>query len=400
MSSPKLRPAIEGGTPIRPEPLPFYRAPITEDDVAAVADTLRSGWLTVGPKTEAFEHGIAAYTGARHAVAVSSCSDGMIIALRAAGVKPGDEVITSALTFASTVHAIVHVGAIPVLADIESETFGVNPDHVEALITPRTRVIMPVHFGGQACRIGELMAIARRHELRIVEDAAHAFGAQVGGRRIGTFGDATAFSFYATKNLTTGEGGAVTTNQDDVAERVRLLSYHGMSRDSWTRYSDRGSWYYEVLESGYKSNLNDMQAALGLSQLSRLDGLIAQRRVAAVRMIDRLTPCEQVTLPVERFGNFHTWHLFVIRVHCDSLRIGRNRFIEALHAENISCSVHFIPVYRHPFWALYHSDSGVFPECESYYEQCISLPLFPGMSEGDCDDVAEAVTRIARYYAT
>jgi dTDP-4-amino-4,6-dideoxygalactose transaminase len=274
------RPAIEGGMPTRGEPLPFCRASIDDRDVAAVVETVSSGWLTVGPRTEELERRLADYLSVRHVVAVSSCSEAMFLALSALGVGPGDEVITSCLTFASTVHAIVHTGARPVLADVEMETFGLDPAHVESLITPATRAILPVHFGGQACRIEEIVDLAGRRGLHVVEDAAHSFGAEVGGTPLGAFGDATAFSFYATKNLTTGEGGAISTDSDELAERLRLLSYHGMSRDSWTRYTDRGSWYYQVELPGYKCNLNDMQAARARRALPRAAARLPVRRSA------------------------------------------------------------------------------------------------------------------------
>jgi dTDP-4-amino-4,6-dideoxygalactose transaminase len=391
-------PAIEGGTPVRDASLPFCRAAVDESEVEAVADVVRSGWLTLGPRTEALEERMRDYLGVGHTVAVSSCSEAMFLSLLAAGVGPGDEVITSSLTFASTVTAIIHAGATPVLADIETETFGADPAHVSSLITPRTRAVLPVHFGGQACRIEEIVALARERGLAVVEDAAHGFGASVDGRRLGAFGDATAFSFYATKNLTTGEGGAITTDSEETADKVRLLSYHGMSRDSWTRYTDRGSWYYEVVIPGYKSNMNDVQAAIGLSQMDKIDALLERRAQVAERLRERLQSCDAVSLPATRGGNNHTWHLFVIRLNLDRLCIDRDRFIEALSRENIGSSVHFIPVYRHPFFAPYGADSSAFPKSEDYFARCISLPIYPGMSDADADDVAEAVVKIATYY--
>lgn len=393
------KPAIEGGVPVRDTALPYYRVAIDESDVARVADVVRSGWLTLGPRTEELEDRLRAYLGVRHAVAVSSCSDAMLLALIAYGVGPGTEVITSSLTFASTVTAIIHAGAKPILADIENETFGPDPEHVESLITKRTRAVLPVHFGGQACRIEEIVDLARKRGLAVVEDAAHAFGAAVGKRRVGGFGDATAFSFYATKNLTTGEGGAITTDSDEIAERLRSLSYHGMSRDSWTRYTDRGSWYYQVEEAGYKCNMNDVQAAMGLSQMERIDALLSRRERVANHLRARLSACPHVELSTARTGNTHTWHLFVIRLNLEGLRIGRNEFIRALTAENIGSSVHFIPIYEHPFFAEYMPDEPSFPRCADYFARCVSLPLYPDMSEADAADVARAVVKITSYYS-
>ena len=392
-------PAIEGGLPTRGAALPFFKADIDDADIAGVVETLRSGWLTVGPKTERLERELASYVGARHAIAVSSCSEAMFLCLKALGVGPGDEVITSALTFASTVHAIIHTGAKPVLADIEEQTFGMDPAHVRSLITDQTRAIMPVHFGGQACAIEELRDIARAHGIAVVEDAAHAFGASASGRKIGSWGNATTFSFYATKNLTTAEGGAITTEDDALAEKLRRLSYHGMSRDSWTRYADRGSWYYEVEVPGFKCNMNDVQAALGLTQMAKIDDLLASRVKAATGLLARLRDCPHLTLPSVAAANEHTWHLFVVRLNTSQLRVSRDQFIKALTEENIGSSVHFIPIYRHPFFAPYGASPDTFPRTEDYFARCISLPLYPGMLSEDVEDVAVALEKLTGYYA-
>jgi dTDP-4-amino-4,6-dideoxygalactose transaminase len=391
-------PAIAGGTPVRSKPLPFFRAAVDEGDVAAVAETLRSGWLTSGPKAVELEKRLGEYLGTSHTIAVSSCSEAMFLCMKALGVGPGDEVITSPITFASTVHAILHNGATPVLADIEPDTFGVDPAAVRACLTPRTKAIMPVHFGGQACRIEEILAIADPAGLPVVEDAAHSFGARVHGRLLGRFGRATAFSFYATKNLTTAEGGAITTEDEALAQRLRLLGYHGMSRDSWSRYTDKGSWYYEVQIPGYKCNLSDLHAALGLTQLAKIDLLLERRRSVADALTRALGSCAAVELPREYPGNWHTWHLYVVRVRPEALRIGRDEFIKALRAENVGTSVHFIPVHRHPFFQPYLRTGQSFPAAEDYYARCISLPIFPDMSDDDVRDVGEAVTRIAEHF--
>lgn len=396
--SPSSIPAIAGGTPVRSKPLPFFRAAVDESDIAGVADTLRSGWLTSGPKAVELEKRLGEYVGAAHTIAVSSCSEAMFLALKALGIGPGDEVITSPITFASTVHAILHNGATPVLADIETDTFGVDPEQVRRLMTPRTKAIMPVHFGGQACRIEEIVAMGAQAGVPVVEDAAHSFGARVGGKQLGCFGLATAFSFYATKNLTSAEGGAITTEDDALAQRLRLLGYHGMSRDSWSRYSDKGSWYYEVQIPGYKCNLSDLHAALGLTQLAKIDRLLDRRRAVADLLSRSLGGCAAVELPKEYPGNWHTWHLYVIRLALDSLRIDRDEFIKALRAENIGTSVHFIPIYRHPFFRPYLNDGHSFPRSDDYYARCISLPIFPDMTDDDVRDVAAAVVRVADHF--
>ena len=392
-------PAIAGGVPLRERPLPFFRAAVGEDDIAAVSEAMRSGWLTSGPRAVELEQRLGEYLGAAHTIAVSSCSEAMLLCLRGLDIGPGDEVITSPITFASTVHAIIHNGATPVLADIEDDTFCLDPADVERRITPRTRAIMPVHFAGQACRIREIMEIAKARGIDVVEDAAHSFGARVDGKRIGTFGRATAFSFYATKNLTTAEGGAITTEDEALARRLRLLGYHGMSRDSWSRYTDRGSWYYEVELPGFKCNLSDLHAALGLTQLAKIDRLLEQRRVVAGALSAALASCDAVELPREYPGNWHTWHLYVIRLRLDRLSVGRDEFIKALRAEGIGSSVHFIPVHRHPFFQPYLRAGDAFPRADEYYTRCISLPIFPDMTDADVRDVATAVTRIAAHFA-
>lgn len=391
-------PAIAGGTPVRERALPFFRAAVDEDDIAAVAEAMRSGWLTSGPRAIELEQRLGEYLGVAHAIAVSSCSEAMMLCLRALGIGPGDEVITSPITFASTVHSIIHNGATPVLADIETDAFGLDPEDVERRITPRTRGIMPVHFGGQACRIREILAIGRKHGIDVIEDAAHSFGARVDGELIGRFGRATAFSFYATKNLTTAEGGAISTADDELAKRLRLLGYHGMSRDSWSRYSDRGSWYYEVELPGFKCNLSDLHAALGLTQLAKIDRLLERRRTVANALTDALAECDAIELPREYPGNWHTWHLYVIRLRLERLRVDRDEFIRALRAENIGTSVHFIPVHRHPFFQPYQRDGVALPRADDYYARCISLPIFPDMTAEDVRDVAGAVARIAGYF--
>jgi len=359
---------------------------------------LRSGWLTSGPKAVELEKRLGEYLGTSNTIAVSSCSEAMLLCVKALGIGPGDEVITSPITFASTVHAILHNGATPVLADIEPDTFGVDPEQVRRALTMRTKAIMPVHFGGQACRIQEIVGLADGAGVPVIEDAAHSFGARVNGVQLGRFGRATTFSFYATKNLTSAEGGAITTEDDALAQRLRLLGYHGMSRDSWSRYTDKGSWYYEVQMPGYKCNLSDLHAALGLSQLSKIDALLERRRAVADGLSRALGGCAAVELPREYPGNWHTWHLYVIRIRPERLRIGRDEFIQALRAENVGTSVHFIPIYRHPFFAPYARAGQSFPVSDDYYARCISLPIFPDMTDLDVRDVADAVTRIADHF--
>lgn len=392
------KPAIEGGVPVREDFLSFYRPSVDEDDIASVADAVRSGWLTLGPRTERLEAELKAFLGVRNVVALSSCTDAMFLALKALGIGPGDEVITSPLTFASTVHAIIHTGAAPVLADIEDATFGVSPEEIERKLSPATKAVLPVHFGGQACRIGAILELARNRGLFVIEDAAHSFGASWNGTAVGAFGNATAFSFYATKNITTGEGGCIATADDGLADAVRKLGFHGMSRDAWKRYTDRGSWYYEVESPGYKCNMSDIHAALGLSQLRKAGYLLERRKQIAELYREGLGESPFFRLPAAGEGNVHTWHLYVIRLAIEALRIDRDQFIKALTEERIGSSVHFIPIHRHPFFKPMLGRGERYPACDDFFDRCISLPLYAGMSERDVKTVVDALKRIAAYY--
>ena len=380
--------------------LPFALPSIGMDEVNDVSETLLSGWLTTGPRTKEFERTFAAFVGARHAIAVNSATGGLHLCLAALGIGPGDEVITTPLTFCATANVIVHLGATPVFADIGPD-LNIDPAAVRARITPRTKAIMPVHFGGLPCAMDELRAIAREHNLAIVEDAAHAVGATYGDRPIGSVPegsrDMVVFSFYATKNLTTGEGGMVTCDDPVLAEQIRILSLHGISRDAWKRYTAEGSWYYEVLVPGYKYNMTDLQAALGLRQLRRFAGFQAERERLVARYdahfadLATLLPPPHAAAP----GTRHAWHLYAIRLDLQHLTIDRARFIEELRACNIGASVHFIPVHLHPFYRdRYGLQRGDYPHAEAAYDAIVSLPLYPRMTDADVDRVALAVRLI------
>lgn len=391
-------PAIEGGNPVRKDFLPFHKPSIDEHEIREISSVLESGWLTLGPKTKEFESLLCSYLGARFVVAMSSCSEALLIGLEALGVGDGAEVITSPLTFASTIHAIVHSGASPVLADIEEDTFGMDPESAVELINERTKALLPVHFGGQLCCMEALLDLAEENDLAVLADAAHSFGAERGGKKAAVLGDAAAFSFYATKNITTGEGGCLATQSEETATKARMLSQHGIGRYAWERYRDRGSWYYDVELVGHKSNFNDLMAAVGIAQIAKADLLLERRRAIASRYIEALAGSPFIEIPRQAEGNEHTWHLFVIRLKLERLKITRDRFIEALAAENIGCSVHFIPIYRHPFFRGYLRDGDAFPICDRFFERCISLPIYPSMSDGDVEDVIEAIDRITCYY--
>lgn len=380
--------------PRRSSFLPFHRPSIDEDEIEEVVDTLRSGWLTMGPKTLRFEEQFARYIGAKHALAVSSCTAGLHLTLNAIGVGPGDEVITCTFTFAATAAVILHCGARPVLVDCLPDTLTIDPAQVEAAITSRTKAILPVHFAGHPCEMVEILAIARRHNIPVIEDAAHALPAAYHGQRVGTLGDLAAFSFYAGKNITTGEGGMVTTDNDEYAERIAQRRLHGLDRDAWKRYTDQGSWYYEITYPGFKYNMTDINASLGIHQLRKCDRFHTVRNRYAALYLEGLGPLSEITLPTVQPEIEHAWHLFPIRLNLESLTVGRDDFIELLRQEKIGTSVHFIPLHMHPY---YRQMCGYRPQDFSHalsaFERIISLPLYPEMTEEDIRDVIRAVTK-------
>jgi len=377
--------------------LPYNLPDISDIEIDAVVETLRSGWLAPGPRVKAFEAAFAAHTGAKHAIALDSATAGMHLALIARGIGPGDEVITTPTTFAATVNTIIHAGATPVLADIRIDDYCIDPEAIERAITPRTRAIMPVHHAGSACRMDEVLAIARKHGLAVIEDAAHALGTYIGGRSVGVFGDATVFSFYPTKNVTTGRGGMLTTDDDALAERCRILSLHGMSNDAWDRYTARGSWAYQVLAPGYNYAMTDFQAALGHAQFSRLDEFQRVRRRLAGMMSERLGRLPGLVLPIEREDTTHAWHLYVVRLRPEASTITRDEFIVAMKERGIGTSVHFIPIHHHPYYReTYGWAPGDFPVADRAFETMVSLPLYTRMTEAEVDRVASAVEEIMR----
>lgn len=377
--------------------LPFAQPDIGQEEIDEVADTLRSGWLTSGPKVQAFEEAFRQVTGASHAVALSSCTAGLHLALLAAGIGPGDEVITTPLTFAATVNVILHVGARPVLADVRDDDYNIDPNEVEPRITPRTKALLPVHYGGQPCRMDELLALARQRGLRLIEDAAHALGARYRGQPIGALSDAAVFSFYPIKAITTGQGGMLTTDDGELAEQVRLLSLHGLSKSAWGRYSERGgAWAYQVLAPGFNYVMTDIQAAIGIHQLDRLEAFQARRTHLAGeydRLLDDLP--EVIRPPVRDEDLVHAWHLYPIRLALERLSISREDFIEELRKRGIGTSVHFIPIHLHPYFGQELGlRPGDYPVAEAIFAGLVSLPLYPRMQDADVARVAAAIHEI------
>lgn len=375
--------------------LPFAPPDLGQEEIDEVAEVLRSGWLTGGPKVRAFEEAFRELTGASYAVALSSCTAGLHLALLASDIGPGDEVITTPLTFAATVSMILHVGAKPVLADISEDDWNIDPAEVARRVTAKTKAIIPVHYGGQPARLDELLGIARQHKLRVIEDAAHAVGASYRGRPIGTHSDASVFSFYPTKNITTGQGGMLTTNDEALADRVRLLSLHGLSKQAWDRFSEQGSWAYQVLAPGFNYVLTDIAAAIGIRQLDRLSEFQARRARLAAEYDRLLADLPEVIRPRVREEIVHSRHLYAIRLDLERLRIDRGQVIEELRRRGIGTSVHYIPIHLHPFFQQELGlREGDYPVAERVFAWLCSLPLHPRMRDSDVVRVSDALHEI------
>ncbi len=375
--------------------LPFALPHITQAEIDEVVDTLRSGWLTTGPKTKRFEREFAERIGAPYAVAVNSATAAMHLALDAIGLQAGDEVIVPVYTFTATAEVVTYFGARPVFVDVDPVTCNLDPAQLEKHITARTRAIMVVHIAGLPAELDAIHAIAKAHKLPVIEDAAHAFPAQYRGRMIGTISDLTAFSFYVTKTLATGEGGMLTTANPEYAERATMMALHGISRDAWKRYTADGSWYYEVLQAGYKYNMTDIAAALGLHQLARSEWLWERRRAIAERYTEAFSQLPELEPPPNPDHVEHAWHLYLLRLRTERLAISRDAFIQELTKANIGTSVHFIPLHLHPFYRdTYQLVADDFPAALDAYRRVISLPIYPGMTDEDVEDVIAAVKKI------
>jgi UDP-4-amino-4,6-dideoxy-N-acetyl-beta-L-altrosamine transaminase len=390
--------AIHGGTPVRSSLLPYGRQSIDEDDIRAVVDTLRSDWLTTGPKVEEFEEAFASYVGARFAVSFSSGTAALHGAAFAAGLEPGKEAITSPMTFAATANCVLYLGARPVFADVTSDTLNLDPGLVAAKMTPNTRAIFPVDYAGHPADLDPILRLAEDRGLIVIEDASHALGAQYKRRRVGSISHMTTFSFHPVKHLTTAEGGMVATNRPDLAETLRRFRNHGISSDARQRQSS-GQWFYEMVLLGFNYRLPDMACALGMSQLARLEANLLRRRKIADMYNAAFTGLPGVIIPSVREAVLPAWHLYPIRLERAQFAHGRAEFFRALRAENIGVNVHYIPVHMHPYYReKFGYKGGEFPVAEEAYERLISLPMFHGMSDQDADDVIHAVSKIAHRF--
>jgi dTDP-4-amino-4,6-dideoxygalactose transaminase len=375
----------------------FHRPMIGREESEAVQRVLDSGWLTTGPVTLQFERDFATYVGSRYAIAVNSCTAALNLALNAAGVGEGDEVLVPSYTFTATAAVVAHCGARPVLCDSVAGGFNIDPADAERRISPRTKAIIPVHLAGQPCDLHSLRELAQTKSLKLIEDAAHALPASYRGKRIGSISEFTAFSFYATKTITTVEGGMLVTNNEDYARRASIMRLHGISGDAWKRYTSEGSWFYEVIDAGFKSNLPDLLAAIGVAQLRKADAFHQTRREIAETYLHCLGKIDELEMPPTGNSNeTHSWHLFILRLRPSMLEINRSEMIRQLKECGIGTSVHFIPLHLHPYYQrTFGYRKGDFPQAEDAYNRCLSLPIYPDMSKAEVERVVATVEHIA-----
>jgi dTDP-4-amino-4,6-dideoxygalactose transaminase len=386
--------------PVRDIYLVFGSPQILEPEIDEVVATLRSSWIGTGPKVAAFEQKFREYVGAEHALAVNSCTAALHLALVAIGLSPGDEVIVPSLTFAATANSVVHAGGRPVLADVDRRTMCLDPEDVSHRITGRTRAMIPVHFAGRACAIDALVELANRHGLRIIEDCAHAIETLHCGRHAGTVGDLGAFSFYVTKNVATGEGGMLTTANHDWASRIKMLALHGLSADAWKRFSDAGFKHYEVMEPGFKYNMMDLQASLGLHQLERVERNLARRQQIWIRYDQAFGDLPAFLPPPEEEGTRHARHLYTLLLDIDRLRVDRDEVQAALHRQRIGTGIHYRALHLHHYYReTYRYRLGDLPSSEWISDRTLSLPLSPKLTDGDVESVIFAVSHTLEYFA-
>ena len=378
--------------------IPFHRPSIGSEEFHAVRQVLESGWLTTGPVTQQFEREFAAFVNCKYAVAVNSCTAALHLALDAAGISTGEEVLLPSYTFAATASVVIHLGARPVLCDSVPGGFNIDPVDAAARITPKTRAIIAVHIAGEPCDLQALHELAQYHGIQLIEDAAHALPATHAGRRIGSISRFTAFSFYATKTITSGEGGMLTTDSQECATRASRMRLHGISGDAWKRYSSEGSWYYEIVDAGLKANMPDLLAALGLAQLRKAEAFHQRRSEIADTYLRTFSGMEELELPPAGDANrTHAWHLFILRLRPEMLKVSRSESIRQLKEAGIGTSVHFIPLHLHPYYREHYGySSGDFPHAEDAYSRCISLPIYPDMNDREVKRVLVAVEHLVQ----
>jgi len=389
--------ALEGGQPVRKkEDFLVFGAPLIEEpEIEEVVACMRRRWIGAGPKVRQFEEDFGAFKGAKHAMALNSCTAALHLSMFAAGIGRGDEVITTAMTFCATINAIIHCGATPVLVDCDRETMNILPEEVEKRITAKTKAILPVHFAGRCCNMDPIMEMARTYDLLIIEDCAHAIESEYHGKQAGRFGDIACFSFYVTKNIITGEGGMVLTDDDRFAERIKVLGLHGMSKDAWKRFSDEGYRHYQVIHPGYKYNMMDIQAAIGIHQLKRVDKYWKHRQTIWNKYSEAFKDLPCIVPPETEPNTRHAYHLYTPLIDIDETGKTRDWVLNALTAENIGVGVHYLPVHLHPFYRkTYGWKEGDFPNAEWIGERTVSLPLSAALNSHDVEDVVEAFQKV------
>lgn len=378
--------------------IPFHKPYMTEDEVSAAADCIRNGWLTMGKRTLDFEERFAGYIGTKNAIAVNSCTAALHLALCAIGLKAGDEVIIPTTTFASTAEVVCYFNAVPVAVDIDRDTHLIDVTKIEKAITPKTRAIIPVHYSGQPCDMDEILALAKKHSLHVIEDAAHAFPASYKGKTVGIIGDITCFSFYATKTLAVGEGGMITTENPEWADVMRRLRMHGVTRDAWKRYTKEGTWEYDVAYAGFKYNTTDIASAIGTEQLKKCDAMMKMRDDIACKYDNAFASYDAIIPYKIKDDRKSARHLYPLRLNLEALSVDRNQFINLLKERGILTSVHFIPLYRFTFYSKILGSAEKYPESEWVFNRIISLPFYPGMTDAEIDYVSETVTEICKKH--
>ncbi len=377
----------------------FHKPFIGEDEVNEIVDTVRSGWLSMGPKTIRFEEAFNSYIGSKKSIAVSSWTAAGHLVLEAFGIGPGDEVIVPTMTFPATAEIVCYLGAKPVFVDVEEDTLNISLKEIEKAITPKTKAIIPVHYGGQPCDMDEILQIAKDNNIRVMEDAAHSLPATYKGKKVGTISEVTCFSFYATKTLSTGEGGMICTNDDEIAERCSIMRLHGINRDAWKRYTESGSWYYEVVAPGFKYNFTDLQASLGLPQLKKVDSMWQSRKDIAARYTAALKDNEFLTLHTIKEDRESSWHLYPVRLNLERLKINRAQLIDEMRKLNIGAGVHFMPVHQHIYYTqTYNLDDKNYPVASAVFPRLVSLPIYPGMKEENVDKVINVLVDLLEKY--
>ena len=393
------KPAIEGGKPVRDEFLPYGTQWLDEKEINEVIDSLKSNWITTGPKMKLFEDNFKQYIGSKYAVAVNSGTAALHVSTSSIDINPGDEVITTPLTFVASANCVVYRGGTPIFADIKKDTYNIDPNEIKKKITSKTKAIIPVHFTGQPCDMDEILEIAEEYDLYVIEDAAHAIDAKYKGRKIGNLSDLTIFSFHPVKNITTAEGGMITTNDDDLYEKLLMFRTHGISKEAEKRFGKSGGYYYDMQYLGFRYNLSELHAALGIHQLKKLESFQKRRREIVKIYNNEFQNYDGITIPYKKENVKHSWHLYIIQLNLENLKVKRDHIFKALREENIGVNVHYIPVHYHSFYQnKFGLKEGILPNVEWLFPRLLTIPIFPKMSDDDVNDVINALGKVLKYY--